>query len=260
MAKRRRIWLLAGMLVALVALVCLALHDPEPSYKGKSLRVWILKDTSPEFGYSKEAKEAVLQIGTNGVPIFLKMLRAKDSKLKSGFIKLLEKQSLVGLRLTPAGDKNLAACRAFEILGADARTAVPELVKIYEENISTGSQCLTAASIGYIGPSASNAISALLRGVKTTNDPVRWNTVWALGKIHGEPELVLPVLLKLIRDPNSFVARHSSQALGDYGTNARPVVRDLIKMLNDPNEATRYFATNALKQIDPEAAAKAGVN
>ena len=46
-------------------------------------------------------------------------------------------------------------------------------------------------------------------------------------------------------------------ALGKFGSNAAPAVPELIKLLNDHDKYTREMATNALKQIDPEAAARA---
>jgi len=48
-------------------------------------------------------------------------------------------------------------------------------------------------------------------------------------------------------------------SLGDFGTNAQQAVPALISLLNDKQVLVRENATNALKRIDPEAAAKAGV-
>jgi len=44
-----------------------------------------------------------------------------------------------------------------------------------------------------------------------------------------------------------------------FGPDARIAVPALVELLNDPDLEVRGRATNALKAIDPEAAAKAGV-
>jgi HEAT repeat protein len=49
------------------------------------------------------------------------------------------------------------------------------------------------------------------------------------------------------------------RALGEYGGDANAAVPQLLEALKDPNYSIRNSATNALKKIDPEAAAKAGI-
>ena len=235
----------------------------EPIYKGKRLSVW-LRAYDPVFTSigvesGEGADEALHSIGTNAMPTLFRMLQAKDSALTIKLVLLAQKQKLINFDYVDANRRNYEASEAFQVLGASASNAVPELIEIYGQNISTESQCLTANAIGYIGPAATNAISGLLRGVKTTNDPVRWNTVWALGKIHGQPELVVPELVKLLRDPVPKVSRAAFEALGDFGANAGSAVPGLIEMLNDKNRVNRELATNALRKIEPLAAAKAGV-
>ncbi len=247
--------------------VCIwsALPPREPSYKGRSLSDW-LQDYYISFGVQKvespAVDEAVRHIGTNAIPTLLRMLLARDSRLKAASIWLLNQQNFVRMRITPAWEKNREANLAFEALGADAKNAVPDLVQIYGEKISEASRVSTVESIGAIGPSAKSAIPSLLTGLKTTNDLVRRMTVWALGNIHSEPELVVPELVKRLHDPSQVIRLFAAKALADYGTNATSAVPTLIEMLNDPasrDPAIRESLTNALKQIDPEAAAKAGV-
>jgi HEAT repeats len=258
MEKKWRILLAALLVAPLCGFGWWLLRPSEPSYKGKSLSVW-LEYLASDDGNTPEAREAVRQIGANAIPTLLRMLRANDSPLKTKCIELLDRQHLVKVRITPALEKNYEAGDAFSALGVDAAVALPDLIQIYDEKISTDSQRMTAVSIGGIGPAASVAIPTLLRGLQTTNDPVRGYTVYALGEIHSEPVLVVPELANLLHDSNGDVRCFAAQALGEYGTSAESSVPDLIRMLNDPQALTRYMATNALKQIDPEADAKADV-
>jgi HEAT repeat protein len=48
-------------------------------------------------------------------------------------------------------------------------------------------------------------------------------------------------------------------ALWQVGGAAKQAVPALVKALNDPDQSVRWQAALALKQIDPEAAASAGV-
>jgi hypothetical protein len=48
-------------------------------------------------------------------------------------------------------------------------------------------------------------------------------------------------------------------SLGAFGSQAKSAVPAILKELQSTNLAARKNATNALKQIDPAAAAKAGV-
>jgi hypothetical protein len=260
MGKKRRI-LLAALLVALLCGFGWWLLRPnEPSYKGKSLSAWL-----NAYGYdgigsgSRDADKAVRQVGTNAIPPLLQMLRASDSPLIARCIELLDRQNLVSFRITPAPEKNFEAYNAFQALGPLASNAVPGLIEIYGANISQSSQALAAGSLGEIGPPAKPAIPALLKGLKTTNDLVRLYTVAALNGIHSEPESVVPELVRLLRDSDAEVRMLAAAALGNFGTNAESAVPDLIVMLNDGNGPTREMTTNALKQIDPTAAARAGI-
>jgi HEAT repeat protein len=244
------------IIAILAACLWLALSPREPSYKGKSLSVW-LEPYRPEYsGDTSDADEAVRHTGTNAIPTLMRLLRARDSVSKTRMIGILGR---LKIHITPARDKNIEADNAFVILGPDAVPAVPELVQLYDENISADSQTLSAGVLGRIGPSAAAAIPSLVRGLANTNDQARWNAVWALGQIHGEPQLVVPELVKLSRHSNPKDRRYLAEALGNFGTNAKSAVPDLVGWLNDPSRPTRIRATNALLQIDPEDAAKAGV-
>jgi HEAT repeats len=258
MGKKRRILFAALLVVLLSGFAWWLLRPGEPSYNGRTLSSWLTDYGRVSTGDS-EPDEAVRHIGTNAIPILLEMLRAKDSPLKKKSIKLLDRQDLVRIEITTDTAKAYEAALAFNALGAGAVSAVPDLIKIYEQKISVTSQYSTAEALGGIGPTATDAIPALLQGLKSTNAEVRCDTVWALGRIHGEPASVVPQLQKALHDPTGYVRVAAIVALGFFGTNAASAIPDLTAMLNDQNEYMRGAATNTLKQIDPEAAAKAGV-
>jgi HEAT repeat protein len=187
------------------------------------------------------------------------MLRAKDSKLTAGMVRVARKQHLIKFEYHYDFQKNSKAANAFDILGADAKEAVPELIKIFEQNISAKSQSYTAWSLGGIGPAAAQAIATLLGGTTNTYPPTRCNAISALGKIHAEPELVVPALTKSLKDPDREVRVSSIRSLELFGSDAKPAASGLIQLLNDQSPLVRKHAQATLTKIDPEAAAKLGV-
>jgi len=114
-----------------------------------------------------------------------------------------------------------------------------------------------AYELGEFGPAARTAIPGLIRAVKGNDLFTRSLAVTALGNIHGEPEVVIPLLMPYLDDDNMNVV--AAEALGKYGALARAAVPMLIPLLkiNDPEDLEVVQA--ALKNIDPEAAGKAGV-
>ncbi len=209
-------------------------------------------------GPSPETDEAVRRLGTNAIPTLLRMLRAKDSRVTAKVVRLVQKQHLIKFAYTYDFQKNGAAARAFDSLGADAKDAVPELIKIFEKNISANSQNYTAWALGAIGPPAAKAVPLLLRASTETNY-TRRNAIYALGKIHAEPELVVPALTNLLTNPDRDVRASTISSLELFGSGAKSAVPVLIQSLNDPNPPVRKLARSALQKIDPEAAAKIGL-
>ena len=80
-----------------------------------------------------------------------------------------------------------------------------------------------------------------------------------LAILRHESSLVVPALSKCLSDANNAVRIFAAQGLGWYGAEARQAVPALVPLLSDPCVLARDTAAYALKQIDPEAAAKAGV-
>ena len=137
--------------------------------------------------------------------------------------------------------------------GPEAAPAVPDLISILDRNDDTST--LAASALGKIGPAAKQAIPSLLRGARNSGYRIE-----ALGRIHQEPELVVPALTNCLSEappllPGNYIRICCAEALGQFGTNATPAVPFLIKVLGDPNPFVRSAASNALQQISPPKAA-----
>jgi len=189
------------------------------------------------------------------------MLSAHDSGLKLKLVALAQKQYLIKINFDDAEHRNWKAMRGFCLLGTTASNAVPALVKIYNARISDSSQLRTAGSFLNLGPAAAMAIPSLLRTIANTNagGDLRSAAVNALGHIHAEPELVVPVLTKCLRDSDPTVRTEATFSLLFFGGAAKSAVPELVGLLKDKDLQIREYAEQSLKAIDPEAAAKAGI-
>jgi HEAT repeat protein len=86
------------------------------------------------------------------------------------------------------------------------------------------------------------------------------SAAWSLGQIHAVPEVSVPALIQFLRDSDSDTRRNAAKALWCFGAAAKQAVPALVESLQDPSVAVQSEAANALKKIDPEAAAKALIN
>jgi HEAT repeat protein len=257
--KNYRLLLIAALLSALVGLIYRELtRTREPIVDGKPLDFWLdqYRDCITGGGedrVSKQAKaeEAIRHLGTNAIPQLLAMLRERDVGLGDKLLELLQKQSLIRIRYKPAWVRNNEAADGFEILGADAREAVPALIEIYERPQSPSSQVSAAAALAGIGPAASAAVPVLLRGTTNSDHSVRLFAIATLGPIHSTPTIVVPALTRCLNDPFVDVRCLAARSLGHYGPDARQAVPELEQLLNAKERVMRSEAALALKQIDP---------
>ena len=134
---------------------------------------------------------------------------------------------------------------------------MPELIGLLGDS-DTNVQVTAIVSLYCIGAAAQDAVPALAPLINHTNILVRAQAKFALGRIHSQPTVAVPALIAnlALRDRNTHV---TLQALAEFGTEAKSAVPAIVSLLNDPNIHVRSSANNALKRIDPEAAAAAGI-
>ncbi|MDB6067028.1 MAG: lyase HEAT-like repeat proteinHEAT repeat protein, partial [Pedosphaera sp.] len=252
--------ILFGILIFAVVggIAWLVWRPNEPMYKGKRLSVW-LKGYVYDPIQRPATDEAVRHIGTNAIPTLLRMLRAKDSPLKLRLVALAQKQHFFKVYFGEAWVLRTEGVFGFLALGADGKAAVPELIRMFEEDHSRDNQNLVAEALGSMGPAAAEAVPALVRSLGDTNPLTRCYAIGGLGRIHSRPEIVVSALVKCLGDQDARVRWLAADAIGAFGSDAKPAVPDLLKSLDDSNATVKTYAKDTLKLIDPEALAKAGV-
>jgi HEAT repeat protein len=261
---RKRVYIALAVLLVMLAGVIgwQGLREREPVYQGKRLSRWV-KDYALVFRLppnaapsTPNADEAVRQIGTNAIPTLLRMLRAKDSPLKDKLVALAQRQHIIKIEYTPAEQWNGAAPFAFGVLGAKAQSAVPALIEIANRNISFDSQSSAIMALGFIGPSAKEAVPSLPGWATNANAEVREISIIGLGEIGAEPDRVVPALIHALHDPDAEVQGKAAWALGKLRPDAKVAVPALVEFLKDTRadeQADRLRAIEALGFIGPSA-------
>jgi len=207
--------LLAGLFGA-VALVYLT-RPGEPVYEGKPVSYWVRGLASIQMTHNAASNEAFQHIGTNALPVLIKMLRTKDSKVKLWLRNLYDKQSLVHHHFTLAEEDRIPAVLGFSELGSRAKPAVPALIDLLADEEISEDAARALAAIG------SEAVEPLVSALMNRNQKIR------LGAI---------------------------AALGGVGSNARQAVPALFRCLGDEQSTIRLAAAEALKKINPEPSVK----
>ncbi len=145
--KTRTILLLLILIVGVAGLLWAMLIPREPSYRGQSLSSWLSRaaETGSVLSDEKEPKvaecrQAVRSIGTNAIPILLRILRARDSVLKRAAMDLLERQHYVNISIESIEEQKQKAAIGFYLLGDIATNAIPALVNISQHPSSFSSK------------------------------------------------------------------------------------------------------------------------
>ena len=195
-------------------------------------------------------------MASNAVPVLLNLLHAKYRPYKEKVIEFLNTHS-TRRDFNTAEDYHEMACFGFSALGPLGENAVPALI----DSLNDTDYNLRAAAInclGSIGPPARSAEPALVQFITNKQPRMRISAIMNLGRIHTSGPLVVPILITNLTNSNAFHAG-IIDCLGKFGTQAQSATPILTQFLTNEVAQLRSVTTNALRQIDPEAAAKAGV-
>jgi hypothetical protein len=290
--KNRRS-LLAGLIgIALCAFLWMALHraEPEPMYEGKPLSAWL--ESTPYLGTNDpqslllyvqqrvDALTAIRAMGTNVVPALVRMLQQRDPPLLLKLVSLAQKQRLIPIPFVPASSHHQRAFLGLQALGPDAQSAFPDLLRVYDQSSDVYLQTTLPPFLAQLAPDDKRIIPSLLRKAADGDDKVRLTALRVLSQFRDESDLVVPALIKALQDPSAVIRSSALQMLGALGPRAKAAVPALLDLLRDPDKgvvrgqynpnvvptgarAAPTVASNhiesVLKDIDREAAAKAGI-
>lgn len=264
-----KFWLITAGIVSLLAVLLAYAWWPkgprEPEYRGRTLTQWLVywDNNANDQSICDECENAIRQIGTNGLPVLLKMLEAQDAPwrvqisdwtYRAGF-----ELGFENMRVNSATFRKGMAYQGFRVLGERAKTAVPDLVAMLSRCRSADDLQLIVSTLELIGPAAEPAVPVLIKISQTGHRAERIIVSIGLGEIAARPDVSVPFLASQLSDPDEIIRREAVSALGKFSTVAARVTPAIVKILEDPDHYVRKAATNALRQIDPSAAAAVGI-
>ena len=111
--------------------------------------------------------------------------------------------------------------------------------------------------LGEMGPEAAAALPEIKKLLKQKDGLLRVAAAEAIWRI-DHADAAVPTLMEILRDDEQH-RLDALAALGGIGPPARSSVPALLRIWKEDDESERWYAAQALKRIDPEAAKKAGV-
>ena len=214
---------------------------------------------------------ALMAVGQQELPRLIAALEDRDARVRHVAVLGIQYMGAKPDAAVPALCKLLSdpddwvrgsALIALGLMGSKAKPAVPAFIATLRfgtnEHI-VGIRATAAWALGEVGPDARMAVPWLRQSLSNTNAPMRLSAAIALWRISQNTNVVSVVIEQFDRNPQN---REILRALGEMGPLASSAVPTLLKLLRDPDSLGPYvqpLAREALKKIDPEAAAQAGV-
>jgi len=295
-------WLLISSAVALLVagliFVSFLSTPAHITYQAQSVRARITDLNSTNPTKRVDALNRLIQMNQAAVPYLVAALEEQNSPLFKTYYKFRPSARLpnwFASALPPTQARDTILWNATFIIGQigpNARTAVPALLKLLQDN-DAGLRKTTIAALGLIGPDARAAVPALARMFQESDDMTRLSIVSALirigdpdreaagtlsklahelrGKRHvpaamalwlvyGEPQPALDMLRTRedIVDWENFCI--AADFLGTIGPEAKPAIPILVEAFNDKREMIRECAAKALQRIDPKATPRQAIS
>src|SRR5258708_2737676 len=136
----------------------------------------------------------------------------------------------------------------------DKHNGLPGVTIYYRT--ADGRRAQAALEVGEFGSAAKPAIPILLQALKSKDEAVRGPAISSLGKIHSDPETIIPLLVSYLDDKE--LNAEAATALGDFGALAKVAVPKLTPLLKIPDKDLHHAVVEALQKIDPSTNAVAG--
>src|SRR5205823_1749196 len=155
------------------------------------------------------------------------------------------------------------AAKALGRIGADAKDTLPKLEAALKDRDARVR--VSAALAVYQVDGRTAGLPVLQEALEDKQAHVREQTCAALAALGvraapADPGKLVDLVAAGLESENAGVRKRAAQVLGEFGAGAKAAVPALLQALRDRENTVREAAAAALRRIDPQAAAKAGVN
>ncbi len=212
---------------------------PEPEYDGQPLSDYLRSLTYSQVRLERSALDAIHAIGSNAVPHLIRILDARESRFKSWFNQLADRQSFIRFRFTPVSLRQVQAAMACQELGPTAAPAIPSLARLIDDP-QVGQ--LSVAALAEIGPQT----FPLLTNALNSRCPATRLAAAGHLRLARPREKALPPLLTALASRESQMRRLAAESLGALGIHSPEVVAALEARLDDPEMSVRISAARSL--------------
>jgi len=225
--------------------------DQEPSYKGRLLSQWVgdMPLNEPMTGHQPYL-DAVRAIGTNAIPTLLKWISYERPLSQQSEDGPATSVLIYPVRDRPPNPAELAvrSPHAFEVLGAIARPALPELTRLARTSSDPERAGRCAISLSYIGREAIPSLLSLV-----TNSPpwTRWYAIEMLEHFASDPMAapLVPLVISCLDDTNTYYPIDSPAGSLFERIGPAVAVPALTNALQSPSIRTRRRAASFLWEL-----------
>jgi HEAT repeat protein len=188
MAKRQFSLKIAAAVFAVCVAVWMVRHFYEPSYQGKSLSAWLDQAARDreigQFGMETSGRDsqpaqAVLAMGPRAIPLLLDWLRAKDTPFRRKLRDFAQKYKWIPIDRRNPDDLNAMACYGFWVLGPAAKSAVPQVIALLDDE-EAQVRASAASVLSWIGPGDITALPALEKRLNALCRANSWSNDWLM--------------------------------------------------------------------------------
>jgi HEAT repeat protein len=137
------------------------------------------------------------------------------------------------------------AASALGSLGADACSAIPDLVKALRDYDSSVRHAAAEALLQF-GPDAKEAVLGLKEMLREGSADERRVAILALGAIGPDAGSAVPLLEPIVDDDRALIRRYAVEALGNIGEDAVPA---LIRALGSTDPGVRGSSADSLARL-----------
>jgi HEAT repeat protein len=154
-----------------------------------------------------------------------------------------------------SADVRVNACQALGAMKSAAKEAVAPLTKLLADK---DLRIRVIFTLGQVGPPAEKAVPELKKLLKDKDGETRLSSAFALWQITAQAKETLALLVENLGSAEND--RFAIRLLGDMGEAAQTVLPTLAALYREEEEVGfRQLLGDAIKKIDPKAAAKLGI-